>query len=101
MYNDYCASTWASLGSDRSYLSIDTNPYNYDDGDYRYISVANNAIEKINKALNLPDSLYEDMNQTSWSMGKQEETFENVGVKVTWTYHPDKGLEVTYKLINN
>jgi hypothetical protein len=41
------------------------------------------------------------MMQTSWDMGKQEEIFENIGVKVTWTYHPDKGMEVTYKLINN
>lgn len=99
IYDEYCESTWASLGNDHSYLSVDTNPYNYDDGDYRYIFEVNGAIEDINKALGLPDSLYEDMNQTSWSMGKQEEVFENIGLKVTWTYHPDKGLEVTYKLI--
>lgn len=101
LYDDYCSSTWATLGSDKSYLSVDTNPYNYDDGDYRYFSVVNDAIEKIHKALNLPDSLYEDMNHTTWSMGKQSETFNDIGILVTWTYHPDKGLEVTYKLINN
>ena len=101
LYDDYCNSTWATLGSDKSYLSLDTNPYDYDDGDYRYNSTVLNAVKKIHKALNLPDSLYEDMMQTSWSMGKQEETFESVGVKVTWTYHPDKGMEVTYKLIDN
>ena len=101
LYDDYCNSTWATLGSDKSYLSLDTNPYDYDDGDYRYSSTVLDAVRKIHKALNLPDSLYEDMMQTSWGMGKQEETFENIGVKVTWTYHPDKGLEVTYKLINN
>jgi hypothetical protein len=101
LYDDYCNSTWATLGSDKSYLSLDTNPYNYEDGDYRYSSTVLDAVKKIHKALNLPDSLYEDMMQTSWGMGKQEETFENIGVKVTWTYHPDKGMEVTYKLINN
>ena len=101
MYYDYCNSTWATLGNDKSYLSLDTNPYNYDDGDYRYSSTVLDAVKKIHKALNLPDSLYEDVMQTSWGMGKQEETFENIGVKVTWTYHPDKGMEVTYKLINN
>lgn len=101
MYNDNCSSTWATLGSDKSYLSVDTNPYNYEGGDYRYFSVVDDAIKKINKSLGLPDSLYESMNTTSWSMGKQSETFENIGVVVTWTYHPDKGLEVTYKLINN
>ena len=101
LYDDYCNSTWATLGSDKSYLSLDTNPYDYDDGDYRYNSTVLDVVKKIHKALNLPDSLYEDMMQTSWSMGKQEETFGNIGVKVTWTYHPDKGMEVTYKLIDN
>ena len=101
LYDDYCSYTWATLGSDKSYLSVDTNPYNYYDGDYRYFSVVNDAIVKIHKALNLPDSLYEDMNHTTWSMGKQSETFNDIGLLVTWTYHPDKGLEVTYKLINN
>ena len=101
IYDEFCQSTWADLGSDYSYLSLDTNPYNQDDGDYRYIFTVNDAIEKINKKMGLPDSLYNDMNQTSWSMGKQKEVFENVGIEVTWTYHPDKGLEVTYKLINN
>ena len=101
LYDDFCSSTWATLGNDKSYLSVDTNPYDYDDGDYRYFSVVNDAIEKIHKALNLPDSLYEDMNHTTWSMGKQTETFADIGLLVTWTYHPDKGLEVTYKLLNN
>lgn len=101
LYDDYCNSIWAKLGNDYSYLSVDSNPYDFDDGDYRYSFVANEAIEKINKALKLPDSLYEDMNHTTWSMGKQSETFEEAGVTVSWTYHPDKGLEVTYKLINN
>lgn len=100
LYDDYCSSTWATLGSDKSYLSVDTNPYDRDDGDYRYTTVVSDAIKKINKALNLPDSLYEDMMQTSWALGKQSETYENVGITVTWTYHPDKGLEITYKLIN-
>lgn len=101
IYDEFCQSTWASLGNDQSYLSVDTNPYDYDDGDYRFMFDVNDAIEKINRKLGLPDSLYEDMNRTSWSMGKQEEVFENIGLKVTWTYHPDKGLEVTYKLIVN
>lgn len=98
IYNEYCVAKWASVGSDNSYLSIDDNPYDSDD---YYIDAADAAIEKINRALGLPDSLYEEMLQTTWSMGKQSETYENVGVTVTWTYHPNKGLEVTYKLISN
>ena len=98
IYNEYCVAKWASVGSDNSYLSIDDNPYDYED---YYIDAADAAIEKINRALGLPDALYSDMLQTTWSMGKQKETYERIGVEVTWTYHPDKGLEVTYKLINN
>ena len=96
---DELSSTWGwTLGSDYSYLSADTNSYNSDD--YTNYAVLY-AIEDMNEKMGLPDSLYNDMLQTTWSMGKQSETYENVGVTVTWTYHPDKGLEVTYKLINN
>ena len=97
IYNQYCLSSWASVGSDNSYLSIDSNPYDYDDYS---ISAAFTAVEKINKALGLPDSLWEEMLQTTWSMGKQSETYQNIGITVSWTYHPDKGLELTYKFIN-
>lgn len=97
IYREYCSSAWASVGSDGSYLSVDTNPKDKDDyTDYdAYL-----ALYSINKALGLPESLIEDMGQTTWSMGKQSETFNSVGLTVTWTYHPDKGLEVTYKAIN-
>ncbi|MBQ8429602.1 MAG: Ig domain-containing protein [Clostridia bacterium] len=91
--NDY---GW-TLGSDGSYLSADTNVFDLDD--YSASSILY-EIKDMNKKIGLPDSLYNDMIQTTWSMGKQQETFENIGVKVSWTYHPDKGLEVTYKLID-
>lgn len=98
VYNKYCKSTWAKLGNDYSYLSIDTNPY---DREEYSMSAANDAIEDINRELGLPESLREDMGQTSWSMGKQSQTFESIGLTVAWTYHPDKGLEITYKHITN
>ncbi len=94
LYSEYCVSTWADVGSDGSYLSIDTNPFDEDDNGVAYPSAVT-AVKNINKALGLPDSLYNDMAETTWSMGKQSQTFDNV--TVTWTYHPDKGLEVTYK----
>ena len=87
-----------SVGSDGSYLSADTNVYDLEDYSNSAIFY---SIREMNETLGLPDSLYNDMLGTSWGMGKQQETYENVGIKVTWTYHPDKGLEVTYKLINN
>ena len=70
----------------------------YDFDDYSSTSILY-EIKDMNESLGLPDSLWNDMLQTTWSMGKQQETFENIGIKVSWTYHPDKGMEVTYKLI--
>ncbi len=85
-------SSYATLASDGSYLSIDTNPKDKDDyNDY----VAYVSLYLINDELGLPDSLMEDIGHTSSLDGKQTEEFENV--TVTWKYHPDKGLEITYK----
>lgn len=36
--------------------------------------------------------------QTSLSMGKRKETYENIAIKVSRNYLPDKDLKVTYKL---
>lgn len=98
LFDEYCSSNWAEVGSDGSYLEVDTNPYDRDDYND---SQADSAIEKINNALGLSDSVYKDMCSTTWSMGKQSESFEDIGLKVEWTYHSDKGLEVTYKYIHN
>ena len=100
LYNeiDSAAKYGFSVASDGSYLSADTNVYNLDD--YFNYDIRD-AITDLHEKMGLPESLDEDMWNTSWSMGKQHETFENVGVTVSWTYHPDKGLEVTYKLIND
>lgn len=94
MYNEYCLALWAEVGSDGSYLSVDTNPFDEDDNGLAY-EEAYTAIENINDALGLPKSLINDMGRTSSADGKQIETFDSI--IVTWKYHPDKGLEVTYK----
>ena len=85
-----------SVGSDGSYLSADTNVYDLDD--YGNSDIWS-SIKEMNKTLGLPASLTEDMNQTTWSMGRQNQKFADIGLEVTWTYHPDKGMEVTYKLL--
>ena len=97
IYSEYCDSTWATLGYDGSYLSIDTNPYDIDDY-FDYDAYA--AIYIINGLLGLPDSLLEDMGHTTALMGRQSETFDSLGITVSWSYHPDNGLQVTYKAIN-
>lgn len=95
LYNKYCESTWADYGSDGSYLSIDTNPYDRDDDGLAY-PAAYYAVAEVNDALGLPNSLFNDMGQTTGADGKQTETFGDI--TVSWRYHPDKGLEVTYKV---
>ena len=96
LYDEYCQSTWADVGSDGSYLSIDTNPFDEDDNGLAY-PAAYRAIKNINDALGLPDSLINDMGSTTSIDGKQSETFDEIQVTVSWRYHPDKGLEVSYK----
>lgn len=82
-----------TIGTDGSYCKLDTNPKNLDDYSS---SLALTYIEDMNRELGLPEYLYEDMISTSYSQGKQTEEFEKISV--TYSYHPDKGLEVTYKL---
>ena len=102
LYPDLDAERWCTIASDGSYMKIDTNPNNKDGDDFTwsdyesFVLPANEKIEQINKELGFSDALYEKMNSTTWSMGKQTDSNENY--TVTWTYHPDKGLEVMYEL---
>ena len=77
---------------------IDTNPFNYKDGDSSLIETGLDHIETINKALDLPDWLYEEMLKTRALDGRQKESFDNV--TVTWSYHPDQGMEAIYRTNN-
>ena len=100
MYGDLTVNSWCTIASDGSYMKLDTNPTDKDSDDFTYtdyvlFSEANDAIERINKELGFSDALMEKMNTTTWSQGKQ--TDSNDKYIVTWTYHPDKGLEVLYE----
>lgn len=53
------------------------------------------AIKYANKQLGFNGFLYSKMMETTALMGRQSE--ENDKYKVSWTYHPDEGLEVTYE----
>lgn len=99
IYDTYCSSIWADVGSDGSYLSIDTNPYDWDDDGLAYPK-AYDAVKSINKALGLPESLTTEIGETRGADGKQTESFPSQGVIVSWTYHPDEGLEITYRQYN-
>lgn len=101
MYGDIASKAWCTIPSDGSYLKLDTNPYDTDDDDFdwtyyqTYYTPASDAIKRINKELGFSDALMEKMNTTTWSQGRQ--TDSNEKYSVTWTYHPDKGLEVMYE----
>lgn len=80
------------IGDDGTYVSIDTNPYDIDDYFNKdYLEM----IETFNDLLELPDYVYEQMLQTTAADGMQTENFGKITVK--WKYHPDNGLEVTYR----
>ncbi len=93
VYIKYCKSSFATLADDGSYLSIDTNPNdikNHTEDD------AISAIFYINEALDLPDSLIEKMSSTRALDGIQSSEYD--GLEVSWSYHPDDGLEVIYEV---
>ncbi len=98
IYDSYCDFHWAEVGEDGSYLFVDTNPYDFDD-EGLYYSDAYYAVEEINNALGLPSVLYKEMGETSGGDGKQTRTYEDLGLEISWKYHPDTGLEVTYSKI--
>lgn len=88
----YSDSNWLEIADDNSYMKIDTNPLDLkNETEYN----ATFAIKSINKELGFPDSLYEKMKETRAMDGRQVE--ENRKIKVSWTYHPDEGLEVMYE----
>jgi ribosomal protein L40E len=93
LYNEYCTSTFATVANDGSYLSVDTNP---DDEDEYFDYEAYAAIVAINEALGLPESVLNRMNQTRSMDGIQ--SYSTDELEITWTYHPDKGMEVNYTI---
>ena len=105
VYNECeCQSPWAKLGSDNSYIYLDTNPYDFDDESYLsrlYRNDVYNAIDNINSKLGIPSSVKQDMLHTNSLAGRQRRTYESLGIEVSWTYHPDYGLQVTYSIYIN
>ena len=93
IYESVESTLYCEVGEDGSYMTVDTNPFDWDDfSSSTGYSVLCDVVEK----LGLPDSLIEEMNHTRAIDGRQTEVFKYVTVK--WSYHPDKGLEATFKL---
>lgn len=93
-----------AVASDGSYLKIDTNPYDKEVDDLNVGQAATfyqtqrdslDGIKFINKKLGFSDAVYLKMLETSALMGRQMQ--ENSRYRVSWIYHPKKGLEVMYE----
>ena len=88
---------------DGDYFTIDTLPDEYENMDptivaslkYTTSKKALEGIKYANEALGFNGSLYSKMMETTALMGRQYE--ENDKYMVSWKYHPDDGLEVTYE----
>ena len=84
-------------------FTIDTYPDEYKNMDELLVSMllpdaqenALKAIEYANEELGFNGSVYSQMMNTTALMGRQ--SAENDKYRVSWTYHPDDGLEVTYE----
>ena len=91
-----------SVASGNNYFTLETIPDTWDNMDptVRALMLPSHqegvleAVKYANKELGFPGSVYSDMINTSALMGRQVE--ENDKYKVSWTYHPDDGLTVTY-----
>lgn len=101
MFPDLLSTSYAKIDADGSYLKIDTNPDNIDSDDFgisEYLISSNaiDAIERVNAELGFSHALLERMRNTTALQGVQSDSNERY--MVTWSYHPDNGLEVIYEV---
>ena len=98
-----CVQIAGRITGSGDYFMIDTYPDEYENIDDMMQAMLapraqENAIEAIkyaNEELGFNGSVFSKMMQTSALMGRQSE--ETNKYKVSWTYHPNDGLEVTYE----
>ena len=93
MFGEYAEQSWCYISDDGSYMEIDTNPFNYDD---YFDADAHLHIETINSKLGFSSALMSKMGKTSALDGRLTES--NKKYSVSWTFHPDYGLEVIYEV---
>lgn len=93
LYSDIAGESWCTIASDGTWMKIDTNPNDIDD----YISTtAYYKLKSINSDLGFSSVVIEEMNETRSIDGRQSASSDKY--EVSWSYHPDQGLEVMYKV---
>ena len=99
-----CVQIAGMISGSGDYFTIDTYPddmYGNMDETLKAILLADadekalKAIKYANEELGFNGSVYSNMMNTSALMGRQ--SAETNKYRVSWTYHPDDGLEVTYE----
>lgn len=86
---DNCSSYDTSLSSDGLSLYVDSEDENDMEGLTDIISIIS--------TLGLPDSVFDEMCSTTALMGKQTQVCGDY--EVSWSYHPDNGLDAIFKVI--
>ena len=98
-----CVQIAGQISGSGDYFRIDTYPDEYANMDAAVVAMlhptaqskALEAIKYANEELGFNGSVYSRMLDTTALMGRQ--SVENDKYRVSWTYHPDDGLEVTYE----
>lgn len=91
------------ISTGKNYFSLDTYPDSYENMDSALVAflapkTQKNVLEAIkyaNAELGFGSDVYQQMMRTNALMGRQ--SAENDKYRVSWTYHPDDGLEVRYE----
>lgn len=81
-----------TVGSDKSWFSFDSNTNDIEDYDDSYWL---KDLPKILEMLGFSDVLMAKIERTSYDDGIQEDHVGNI--YVSWTYHPDYGLEMLFE----
>ena len=84
-----CTSSGTKLSADGLSISVDSS------GEYDYISLTDVYI--ISGILQLPNSLTDAMISTNSLMGRLTE--QHGDFEISWSFHPDNGLDVIFKII--
>ena len=103
LFNEYQGEDWCEIGSDGSWMTLDTNPLDLDSDSsaftiwyYTNYNDVEAAIKNTLNKLGFRESVRNSMGNTTALQGKQTE--ENEKYKVTWSYHPDHGLEILFEI---
>jgi hypothetical protein len=81
--------TSAKIGDEGHSLSLDSR------GEDDYSGLTLSEVNCVLDALNMPDSIRDQMDNTRALDGTQRDTWDNFSV--SWNYHPDSGVNVNVK----